>query len=298
MSLAEVDALRANLANRPKNLPIEARRAGFEAMAARGPLPDDLITEQVEIASGLSGLLVLLPDSGKEGVLVWLHGGQFVLGSSTSYRDFAARAAAASGLSVLLPDYRLSPEHVFPAAIEDAGRAIDYTAELGFDMAHVAVGGDSAGGNLAVAAIQARLTVGAEVPAACWLLSPYLDLTHSGASIAERSDRDPFVDPAEMDEVARRYLGTADPHQGSPLFGDVAGFPPTLIQVGSDEALFDDSARFAARLRDAGTTVVFQEWIGMIHVWPLFAAIIEEGRWAHAQAGAFLCRTVFGTHQK
>lgn len=285
MSLGEIAALRAQLAGRPKDAPLAARRAGFEAMMARDAVAPDIGVRRIEITATLAGELVTAPGSDPDRMLVWLHGGQFALGSAASYRGFAARVSAAAGLAVLTPDYRLAPEHMFPAAHDDAEVALEWALAQG---GLVAVGGDSAGANLAVAAVQRRLKRGKPLPVAVWLISPYLDLTHGAASIAERAAVDPFVDPAEMDRVAQRYLGEADTlgERVSPLFGVVTGFPPTLVQVGSDEALFGDADRFARRLTD----VVFQEWVGMIHVWPLFAAHVEEGRWAIAQAGAYLRR--------
>lgn len=285
MSLAEVEAVRAQLSARPAGLPIAARRAGFEAMMARASIVEGSVSRPVELSPGLSGAIVTTPGADPSRLLVWLHGGQFALGSSASYRSFASRVSAAAGIAVLVPDYRLAPEHQFPAAHDDADVALDWAMT---NAAKVAIGGDSAGANLAVAAVQAQ---GGRRVAAAWLLSPYLDLTHTAPSIAMRAPVDPFVDPAEMDAVAARYLGTtapADP-RASPLFGSVTGFPPAIIQVGSDEALFDDADRFARLLPD----VVFQQWEGMIHVWPLFADSIEEGRWAIAQAGSFLRRQLF-----
>lgn len=288
MSLADVAALRARLAARPAGAPLAARRAGFEAMMAQASLVEGTVATPVALGGELAGSLVTTPGADPSRLLVWLHGGQFALGSSASYRSFAARVSAAAGIAVLLPDYRLAPEHLFPAAHDDAEAALDWALA---NADAVAIGGDSAGANLATAAVQARLVAGVPVPAAVWLLSPYLDLTHVAPSIAARAGVDPFVDPAEMDAVAQRYLGSASPAdpRASPIFGAVAGFPPTLVQVGSDEALFDDADGFARRLPD----VVFQQWEGMIHVWPLFADTIEEGRWAIAQAGAFLQRRLF-----
>ncbi|MGL4542152.1 MAG: alpha/beta hydrolase, partial [Polymorphobacter sp.] len=285
MSLAEIAALRAALAARPVGAPLAARRAGFEAMMARASLVPGTSARRVQLSSALSAELITTPGADASRLLVWLHGGQFALGSSASYRSFAARASAAAGIAVLVPDYRLAPENLFPAAHDDAETALDWALA---NAATVAIGGDSAGANLAVAALQRH--VGAR-PAALWLLSPYLDLTHKAPSIAARAPVDPFVDPAEMDAVAARYLGGASPAdpRASPLFGPMENFPPCLVQVGSDEALFDDASRFAGQWPDA----VFQQWEGMIHVWPLFADTIEEGRWAIAQAGSFLQRRLF-----
>jgi acetyl esterase/lipase len=187
-------------------------------------------------------------------------------------------------MRVLVPDYRLAPEHPFPAALEDAVSVLRHLRVKGLS---VAVGGDSAGANLAAAAIQSSPDLRTT---AAWMISPYLDLTHTGGSVATRAELDPFVDPATMPVTAATYLAGADPadSRASPLFGDVAAFPPALIQVGSDEVLFEDARRFADRLPNA----VFQEWVGMIHAWPLFP--VEEGDWAIAQGAAFVRRMLKG----
>lgn len=280
MSLEQVDALRAILLARRGQTPTLAeRRAGFEAQMAAQPLRDDVSFTDAE----LGGLWVDAPNSDPGRLLLWLHGGAFVLGSAKTYRAMGARLARASGCRVLLLDYPLAPEHPFPAARDATVAALD---RLMTRTGHVAIGGDSCGGNLAVAAVQARIEAGLALPSAVWLISPYLDLTHSGESVAARAARDPFVDPATMPGTAATYLITHDPAdpRASPLFGTAEAFPPTLIQVGSDETLFDDARRFAERL----PACVFQEWVGMIHVWPLFADRIEEGEWALAQGGTFL----------
>lgn len=268
--------------------PIEARRAGFEAQMAVLPVDPEVAVTPVDLG-GVPGLRSRYgEDTGR--VLLWLHGGAFVLGSAQSYRPFAARLARACRCDVIVPDYRLAPEHPFPAARDDTVAALDALTEQGTAMGNVAIGGDSCGANLALAAVQSRIARGAAAPAALWLISPYLDLTHKGASITTRAVRDPFIDPAGMAETARTYLGPADPAdpRASPLFGAAAGLPPTLIQIGSDEVLFDDAARLHGRINAAGGRAVFQEWAGMIHVWPLFAHAVDEGAWAIAQGGAFL----------
>jgi acetyl esterase/lipase len=268
--------------------PVEARRAGFAAQMAALPVDPEVMVERLD----LGGVPALRSRHGVESgrALLWLHGGAFVLGSAESYRPFAARLARASGCDVIVPDYRLAPEHTFPAAHDDARSSLDALEGHGYAMANIAIGGDSCGANLALAAVQARIARGAASPAALWLISPFLDLTHSGASIAERAARDPFIDPAGMPETARTYLGAADPAdtRASPLFGSLAGLPPALIQIGSDEVLFDDAARLRTRIEAAGGRAVFQEWAGMIHVWPLFAHVVDEGDWAIRQGGTFL----------
>ena len=288
MSLEQVATIAAALrADTAPLSPLE-RRARFEERFAGLPVPGNVVVEEVRIHDGLGGRMVRAPGADARQVLLWLHGGAFFLGSSLSYRAFAARVSAASGMAVFVLDYRLVPEHPFPAAREDTAAALDWLDTRG--LSTVAIGGDSAGGNLAAGAVQARIAAGARVPDALWLLSPWLDLTHSGASIPERAARDPFIAVAGMTATARAYLGDVNPAdaRASPLFGAVDGFPPTLIQVGSEEVLFDDALRFADKLRAAGRTPLFQEWAGMIHVWPMFAHALDEGAWAIAQGGAFL----------
>lgn len=280
MSLEQVEAVAAELrARRGFTLSLEERRSGFAARAALEPLPSDVL---FTADSSGRGLWVAHSESNWSSAILWLHGGAFVLGSAVSWRAFGARLALASGAPVLLADYPLAPEHPFPAALD---ATIVLLGDVLARHSHVFIGGDSAGANLAVAAVQARLGEALQ-PCGCILLSPYLDLTHSGNSIAARGGIDPFVDVSTMADTAATYLGSGDPldPRASPLFGPTDGFPPTLIQVGSREALFDDAARFAARLAD----VTFQQWAGMIHCWPLFAARIDEGSHAIGQMGNFV----------
>jgi len=293
MSLDQVAPIRAALMARRAAPPpaIDARRAGFEAQMADVPLPPDFSASRVEVSEHCSALLCGVEGASEERVLLWLHGGAFILGSSESYQPMAARLSRAVDAQVLVPDYRLAPEHGFPAPQEDTLAALDWLAAQGHSPGSIAIGGDSAGANLAVAAIQRRIAERGITPAhAAWLVSPYLDLTHSGASIQERAARDPFVDPAGMPETAQRHLREVDPADpaASPLFGSFEGFPPTLIQVGSDEVLFSDAARAREAIEASGGTCVFQEWAGMVHVWPLFAHQVDEGGWAIEQGGAFL----------
>lgn len=291
MSLAERDALLARLAARGRAAGIAERRTSFESAMAALWQPG-LLPPPVAIAPGVAGRWAPAPPAPGQPVLVWFHGGAFQLGSSASHWGLGRAIADASGAAVLLPDYALAPERPFPAARDDAIAVVEALLAGGLRPHRLALGGDSAGGNLAVAALQHRLARAGAAPAACWLVSPYLDLANSRPSMVARRARDRFVDPD--DGTNRIYAGTADPADPavSPLSGRFDAFPPTLVQVGSEEVLFDDSLDLARAIRAAGGEALFQEWAGMFHVWPLFAPGLEEGRWAIAQGATFL-RQIF-----
>lgn len=267
------------------------RRAGFAAWARslspEGAPPGRAAT----VEPGIDGLWLDPPGGPTTDMLLWLHGGAFMVGSSETYRPLAHALATEAELSVFVPDYPLAPERPFPAALDACGRVFDLLEAAGH---RVVVCGDSAGGNLAAAMVQDRLRVGRLVPAGVWLLSPYLDLTHAGESWQARAAADPFL-PASDDSAARFYTQGANPADPrvSPLFGPVEGFPPALIQVGSDEMLYSDSRNFTMRLWAAGCHAVFQEWVGQAHVWPIFMASLDEGGWAVAQ-GAHFARRALG----
>lgn len=291
MSIDERDAILAMLAERARTPApdIATRRAGLERLA--GALWGDVdLPPMLPLTDGLAARWAPAPPTPGQPVLLWLHGGGFQVGSSASHWGMAAAIAAEAGIAVLLPDYALAPEQPFPAALEDSMAALAWLAAHGHTR--IAIGGDSAGGNLAVAATQAAIASGGPVPAACWLLSPYLDLGHKGASITARRARDRFINPD--DGTNRIYAGDTplDDPRVSPLFGTFHGFPETLVQVGSEEVLFDDSRLLAQRLWQAGRVCTFQEWEGMMHVWPLFAPRLAEGRQALAQ-GAWFLRRIF-----
>jgi acetyl esterase/lipase len=287
MSLEERDAILALLAARQPAPDLDARRAGFETLA-RALWPGVEVPAAFELVPGLAARWAPAPPSASQPVLLWLHGGAFTLGSSASHWPLAAEIARMSGHAVLLPDYALAPERPFPAALDDTLAALDWLAALG--ARPLAIGGDSAGGNLAVAALQAQRAGPAVPVGACWLMSPYLDLAHTGASLRLRRPRDRFVNPDDGTNI-RYAAGTAlaDPRV-SPLLGPVEAFPPTLLQVGTEEVLYDDARRFAERLWAAWREADVQAWEGMMHVWPLFAPRLEEGRWAIAQGSTFLRR--------
>jgi len=216
-----------------------------------------------------------------------LHGGAYLLGFPALFRDFTWRVADAARAQVLCIDYRLAPEHPFPAAVEDATAAYRWLIAHGAKSRHVAFIGDSSGGGLAIASMMRLRDEGSPLPSAAVLLSPWTDLALTGQSLAEYSFSDPIV---QVPKAVELYLAGADPRSpyASPLYGDPAGLPPTLIHVGSDEALRDDALRMAEHLRAMGCKVELEVWPRMVHVWHMFARILPEARAAIAHIGVFL----------
>jgi epsilon-lactone hydrolase len=219
-----------------------------------------------------------------------LHGGAYLLGFPALFRDFTWRIADAACARVLCIDYRLAPEHPFPAAVEDATAAYRWLIAHGAEPCNVAFVGDSSGGGLALASMMRLRDEGSPLPSAAVVLSPWTDLALTGQSLTEYRFSDPMVQVELMPRAVDLYLAGTDPRSpyASPLYGDLAGLPPTLIHVGSDEALRDDAVRMAERLRAMGCEVELQAWPRMFHVWHMFARILPEARAAIARIGAFL----------
>lgn len=231
-------------------------------------------------------------------VLMYLHGGGYVFGGPDSHRDIGWRLARAAGMRVLMVDYRLAPEHPFPAALEDATNCYRWLLDEGYEPGSVAIGGDSAGGGLSVALLINLRNLGLPLPAACILLSPWTDLSMSGDSMARNEALDPMLSKAILDKMAEYYLGKRDRRAplASPLFGDLSGLPATYVQVGSLEVLRSDAERLADKIREAGGEVMLEVWPGMFHVFQVFAARVPEGRQAIEKLGEFLHRQFGETH--
>lgn len=186
--------------------------------------------------------------------------------------------------------YRLAPEHPFPAALEDALSAWRFLRGQGFAPERLAIGGDSARGGLTLACLLRLRAEGESLPSCAWLVSPWVDLTMSGASMTGKDAVDPLLHRAYLESLAKAYLAGRSPRDPlvSPLFADLAGLPPVLIQVGSDETLLNDATRLAGAFGAADVATRLEIWPKMIHAWPLWAARLLEGRLANAAAGAFL----------
>ena len=226
-----------------------------------------------------------------ESAILYFHGGGFRIGSVTSHRDLIARISEASRCRVLAINYRLAPEHRFPAAVDDAVTAYRWLLRQGFQPSTVALVGDSAGGNLVLAALLWLRDHGLPLPAAGVLMSPWTDLAATGESYVSRAAADPIHQRPMILALAKNYLGEdGDPRDpmASPLYGELAGLPPLLIQAGDRETVLDDALMFARKAEAAGVMVRTEVWDGMIHVFQMFAADLPEARAAIAAIGRFL----------
>jgi len=224
--------------------------------------------------------------------VLYLHGGGYTTGSPALYRHFTARIATAVRAHVLVIDYRLAPEHPFPAALDDADAAYRWLLAGKAEPRSTVIMGDSAGGGLALALLLKLRDGGRDRPVAAVALSPWTDLALTGASLAHNARSDPMLNLADTRLFADSYLAGADPCHpyASPLYGDPAGLPPTLIQAGSDEILRDDAVRIAEKMRAAGCHVEIEVWPRMPHAWHLFAPVLPEANAAIARIGAFTNR--------
>jgi acetyl esterase/lipase len=248
--------------------------------------------EQV-VAGGVDSEWISPANAPKDKAILYFHGGGFRIGSVASHRDLVAQIAVASGCRVLAINYRLAPEHRFPAALDDALAAYDWLLRQGLKPADIAFSGDSAGGNLALAAMLALRERKRPLPAAVALMSPWTDLAATGASYVSRAEADPIHQRPMILALAKNYLGgQGDPCDPlvSPLYADLTDLPPHLIQVGDRETVLDDSIMLADKARAAGVEVDLQVWDGMIHVFQMFGAELPEAHRAIAEIGRFLDR--------
>jgi epsilon-lactone hydrolase len=266
------------------------RRRRAAAISRLVPNPPPGIARIAVDAGGVAAEWVLAPASQHDRHILYLHGGGYVIGSPSLYRNLTWRLASAARARVLAIDYRLAPEHPFPAALDDAMAAYEWLLADGADPRRLTVIGDSAGGGLAFSVLlRCRDEGRLPLPAAVVALSPWTDLALTGASLRRNAVADPFVDANGIPPIAEYYLAGADPRHpyASPLYGDPTGLPPALIQVGGDEVLLDDATRMAVRLRASGCEVALEVWPRMPHVWHLFATVMPEARRAIARVGAF-----------
>jgi acetyl esterase/lipase len=290
MSGTEIEAIRELLGSKPRPTGWAERRVRLDEVGSTWPVADDVRVEPVDLG-GIPGEWSTTPGSDASKVLVFFHGGGFCSGSILSHRRLVTEAGRKAGRRTLAVGYRLAPEHPFPAAFADALTAWRFLREQGIAAKDIAIGGDSAGGGLAVVLMNHLRDARSELPACAWLVSPWTDLAMTGSMLAAKEAVDPLIHEGYLRELAEAYvpksMDRTDPRV-SPLYSNLAGLPPMLIQVGSDETLLADATRLAAAAGAAAVAVTLEIWPHMIHAWPVWNARLAPGREALARAGAFI----------
>jgi monoterpene epsilon-lactone hydrolase len=245
---------------------------------------------EVVSAGGVPAEWIVPPNAANDRVILYLHGGGYVMGSINTHRAMIARIARASEAKALALNYRMAPEDPFPTAVDDATAAYRWLLAQGYKPGKIVISGDSAGGGLTLATLLALRDAGTPLPAAAVPISPWADLEGTGASIETRAATDPMVDKTGLLRMAQMYAGDSDPKNPllSPIYGDYKGLPPMLIQVGDAEILLDDSTRVAQRATAAGVKVELEAWPEMFHVWHVFAKILPEGQQAIDRIGEYV----------
>jgi epsilon-lactone hydrolase len=289
MSDPEILALRELIASRPRAADIAQRRRDIDERGRQFGLATDVTVEKLS-AGGVPAEWTTTPGADRASAVLFLHGGGYVIGSLDSHRHVAAEIGRASGARTLAIDYRMAPEHPFPAAVQDALAAYRFLLDSGIRPGRICIAGDSAGGGLVVAAMLAIRGAELPQPACGWCISPWVDLACTGASMLDNATRDPTVQKPGVLEFAGIYLAGADPRLplASPIHGDLRGLPPLLIQVGSVETLLDDALSLARIAGLADVSVDLQIWPEMIHVWHLYHPQLTAGRNAIAVGGVFV----------
>jgi epsilon-lactone hydrolase len=269
------------------NAPMAQRRAGMERISER--VPADVICEKVK-AGGVDAEWIAAPGANADRVILYLHGGGYVIGSINTHRAMVSRIARASNARALAIDYRLAPEHPFPAAVEDATAAYRWLLAQGYKPGKIVIAGDSAGGGLTIVLLLAIRDAGLPMPAGAVPISPWTDLEGTGESVRTRAAKDVMVTIENLTGSAKQYYGTHDPKDPlvSPVHGNFRGLPPMLIQVGDAEILLDDATRVAKSAKAAGVEVELEVWDDMPHVWHVFAKLLPEGQQAIDKIGKFV----------
>jgi acetyl esterase/lipase len=284
--------------------PLDVQRKNLDTLSERlvghpVPLPEGTQIEKAVVA-GIPGEWISFPTSDRERVLLYLHGGAYMLGSCDSHRELVARLSAATGIRAFLPEYRLAPEHLFPTAVEDAHAVYRELLAQGIRPEHIVVAGDSAGGGLTLALLLTIRDAGDPMSAGAVLLSPWTDLAGTGESMATRADIDPWLNAGSITAVGQFYAGQTDVHDPrvSPVYADLHNLPSLLIETGDDEILLDDTTRIVQHAQKAGVDVQVHIWQGMWHVFPSFAFLIEEGQQAIEEISTFVrTHTALPSHE-
>lgn len=290
MADTEINAIRALLSAKPRPIGWAERRARIEEVGAVWPVASDITLEPVQVGE-IACEWSLAPGADPSRVLLFFHGGGYGSGSIVSHRRMVTEAGRAAQARTFAVAYRLAPEHPFPAAYDDALSVWRFLLSQKLAAQRIAIGGDSAGGGLTIALMNRLRDSGEALPGCAWLVSPWTDLTMTGDTLVTKDAVDPLIHKSYLEELAQAYvppdISRTDPRV-SPLFADLRGLPPLLIQVGSAETLLADSARLAAAAGAADVSVTMEVWPHMIHAWQLWNAHLEDGRRALQHAGSFI----------
>jgi acetyl esterase/lipase len=268
---------------------VQTLRAAFGALMAQVPVAPDIQQSPVEIG-GVAGVEVTIEGHGSDSVILYFHGGVFVIGSAAFSIPLVGDLVRRTGVKSITLEYRLAPEHPYPAAVEDARAAYEGLLAQGLDPAQIVLAGESAGGGLAVATLLALREAGVPLPSCAYLMSPYADLTLSGDSLVEKQDLDPLLTPDGLRTRAPEYVGGADATDPciSPIFADLRDLPPLLIQVGSHEVLLSDALRLAERAAMSDVPVTLEVTPGVPHVFQAYSGLLDEAGTALDQAADFI----------
>ena len=254
---------------------LEESRANYDAMLSATPPPAEATIESIKIGD-MDADWVSMPGAAQDKAVLYFHGGGYVIGSNVGYREFASRMSQACGAKVLVIDYRLAPEHPFPAAVEDATAAYQYILDSGIQASHIMIAGDSAGGGLTLATQVALRDKGVTLPSCAVSFSPWVDLEASGDSYQPGAIDDPMIDVEGLRTMGLQYA-EADIRNplAAPLYANLEGLPPQLIFVGTREMLLDDATRLADNARSAGVDTELVVEQDLVHVWPVFPGLPE-----------------------
>jgi monoterpene epsilon-lactone hydrolase len=273
---AVVEMMRNQQGVAAEGLSMQERREGMEAMLAAIPMPEDIETTAVDIG-GVPGRWVVAPGARDDAFVVYYHGGGYVMGSLDTHQELMGRISRVCQAKVLGVDYRLAPEHVYPAAVEDGVSSYEWLLAQGADPSRIMLAGDSAGGGLTMATLLSIRDKGGILPIGAMMFSPWTDLTASGESATSRAEADPMIVLPALLEIAGIYCAATDASDPliSPVFADLRGLPPLLIQVGDAEVLLDDAARLADSAKSAGVMALYQVWDEAFHVFQIMPDLPE-----------------------